>query len=68
MARSRKGSTPGTNDALADAAALLEPETRSVALPAAGVLKDVPALDAWLKRVREILAAALRDGPVIPHG
>jgi hypothetical protein len=55
-------------DALAEAAALLEPKTQSITLPAAGVLKDEPALEAWLKRVREILAAALRDGPVIPRG
>lgn len=55
-------------DALTEAAALLEPKTQSVTLPAAGVLKDEPTLDAWLKRVREILAAALRDGPVIPRG
>jgi hypothetical protein len=55
-------------DALADAATLLEPKTQSVTLPAAGVLQDEAALDAWLKRVRETLAAALRDGPVIPRG
>jgi hypothetical protein len=55
-------------DALAEAAALLEPKTQSVTLPAAGVLKDEPALDEWLKRVREVLAAALHDGPVIPRG
>jgi len=55
-------------DALAEAAALLEPKTQSVPLPAAGVLKDEPAMDAWLKRVRETLVAALRDGPVIPRG
>jgi hypothetical protein len=31
------------------------------------VLQDEAALDAWLKSVRETLAAALRDGPVIPQ-
>ena len=55
-------------DALAEAAALFEPKTRSVTLPAAGVLQDEAALDAWLKSVRETLAAALRDGPIIPQG
>jgi hypothetical protein len=57
-----------TSEALAEAAALLEPKTQTVPLPAAGVLKDEPSLDAWLRRVRETLAAALRSGPVIPRG
>ena len=52
-------------DALAAAAALLEPKARAVNLPGA-LLKSEAELDDWLARVRERIAKALGDGPVIP--
>ena len=54
-------------DALADAAALLEPKARAVSLPAAGVLKDEAQVDAWVREVRSALMAGLKGGPVIPN-
>ena len=53
------------DDALAAAAALLEPKARTVALPGA-MMKSEVELDAWLTKVRAKLAEALADGPVIP--
>jgi hypothetical protein len=53
------------DDALAAAAALLEPKARTVLLPGA-MMKTEPELDAWLTKVRAKIAAALADGPVIP--
>lgn len=53
------------DDALAAAAALLEPKARTVLLPGA-MMKTELELDVWLMKVRAIIAAALVDGPVIP--
>lgn len=52
-------------DALAAAAALLEPKARAVNLPGA-LLKSEAELDDWLAKVRERIAKSLGDGPVIP--
>ena len=52
-------------DALAEAAALLEPKVRTLALPG-GILRTEPELDAWLADLRARIAKALTDGPVIP--
>ncbi|WP_366656606.1 BREX system P-loop protein BrxC [Fodinicurvata sp. EGI_FJ10296] len=52
-------------DALAAAAALLEPKARAVNLPGA-LLKNEAELDDWLAKVRERIANTLGDGPVIP--
>lgn len=53
------------DDALAAAAALLEPKARTVSLPGA-MVKSEAELDAWLSKVRAKIAEALADGPVIP--
>ena len=53
-------------DALAAAAAVLEPKARPVSLPGA-MLKSEVELDEWLSKVRERVAKALADGPVIPR-
>ena len=52
-------------DALASAAALLEPKARAVSLPGA-MLNTEADLDDWLVKVRERVAKALAEGPVIP--
>ena len=52
-------------DALASAAALLEPKARAVSLPGA-MLKSEKELDGWLRKVRERVLKALAEGPVIP--
>ena len=52
-------------DALASAAALLEPKARAVSLPGA-MLKSEKELDEWLSKVRERVLKALAEGPVIP--
>lgn len=52
-------------DALAEAAAVMEPNSNDVHLPGA-VIKTPDDLDQWLATVRERLAAGLADGPVIP--
>jgi hypothetical protein len=52
-------------DALAEAAARLEPKARTVNLPGA-LLKDKSELEAWLDALRKRIEAALSDGPVIP--
>ena len=54
-----------TEDALASAAALLEPKARAVSLPGV-MLKSEEELDEWLSRVRERVLKALAEGPVIP--
>ena len=54
-----------TEDALTEAAALLEPKARAVSLPGA-MLKSEQDLDEWLGKVRERIAKALAEGPVIP--
>ena len=53
------------DDALAAAAALLEPKARTVTLPGA-MVKSEAELDDWLIKVRDQIAEALGDGPVIP--
>ena len=53
------------DDALASAAALLEPKAHAVSLPGA-MLKSEAELDEWLGKVRERVARALAEGPVIP--
>ena len=52
-------------DALASAAALLEPKARAVSLPGT-LLKSEEELDEWLGKVRERVLKALTEGPVIP--
>ena len=52
-------------DAVASAAALLEPKARTVALPGA-LLKSEAELDEWLGEVRLRVAKALAEGPVVP--
>jgi hypothetical protein len=52
-------------DALAEAAALLEPKVRTLTLPG-GILRTEPELDAWLADLRARIAKELPDGPVIP--
>lgn len=54
-----------TDDALAEAAALLVPKARQVTLPG-GVIEDVGALETWLAKLRDRVTEALADGPVIP--
>ena len=54
-----------TEDALAAAAAVLEPEARPVSLPGA-MLKSAEELDDWLSRIRQRVLKALAEGPVIP--
>ncbi len=53
------------DDALAAAAALLEPKARTLTLPST-MVKTEADLDAWLAKVRAKIAEALADGPVIP--
>ena len=53
------------DDALAAAAALLEPKARTVSLPGA-MLKSETEIDEWLTKVRAAIFVALADGPVIP--
>ena len=53
------------DDALAAAAALLEPKSRTVTLPAA-MLTSEAELDEWLTKVRATMVEALSAGPVIP--
>ena len=54
------------DDALASAAALLEPKARVVPLPGV-MLKSEVELDEWLSKVRQRVATALADGPAIPR-
>lgn len=53
------------DEALAEAAALLEPRARAVHLQS-GLIKTQTELDAWLVQTRERLEAGLTAGPVIP--
>lgn len=53
------------DDALAQAAAELEPKAHAVQLPG-GLIKSEADLDVWLADVRARVVAALADGPVIP--
>ena len=52
-------------EALAFAAALLEPKAHAISLPGA-LLKSEEELDDWLGKVRERVLKALAEGPVIP--
>lgn len=52
-------------EALATAAALLEPKAHTISLPGA-LLKSEEELDDWLGKVRERVLKALAEGPVIP--
>ena len=52
-------------DALASAAALLEPSAHIISLPGT-MLRSEAELDEWLGKVREHIAQALPEGPVIP--
>ena len=54
-------------DALDEAAEMLMPKVQPVSLPAAGTIEDIAALDVWLAKVRETIAAKLPDGPVRPR-
>ena len=53
------------DDALASAAAALEPKAHTVLLPGA-LVKSEADLDEWLQKVREKVAEGLESGPVIP--
>jgi hypothetical protein len=53
------------DEALAQAAALLEPKARTLILPGV-LLKNEADLEMWLEKLRERIKAALNDGPVIP--
>lgn len=53
------------DDALAAAAALLEPKAHTVSLPGT-MVKSEAELDQWLTKVRAKIVEALADGPVIP--
>lgn len=53
------------DEALAAAAALLEPKAHTVQLPGA-MVKSEADLDEWLAKVRTRITEALGDGPVIP--
>ncbi len=54
------------DDALADAAALLEPKAKPLVLPGL-IIKSEAELDEWLETLREKVLAALVNGPVIPR-
>ena len=62
-----RGIPAGVHAALDEAAERLQPQVQAVTLPAAGTIGDAVALDAWLDRVRETIAAALGSGPVRPR-
>lgn len=53
------------DDALASAAAELEPKAHTVLLPGA-LVKSEADLEEWLQKVREKVAEGLQNGPVIP--
>ncbi len=53
------------DEAIAAAAATLEPKARTVSLPG-GLLKSEADVDAWLKKLRTQIVDALAVGPVIP--
>lgn len=62
-----RGIPAGVQAALDEAAEMLLPKVQPVALPAPGTITDAAALDAWLARVRAVIAAALSNGPVRPR-
>ena len=62
-----RGIPAGVQDALDEAAEMLMPKVQSVSLPAAGTIADIAALDVWLAKIRETIAAKLPDGPVRPR-
>jgi hypothetical protein len=49
---------------LVEAARLLEPEVQEVDLPS-GTLKTEEEVEAWIQETREILTAAIKNGPVV---
>lgn len=62
-----RGIPAGVQEALDEAAEMLLPKVQTVNLPTAGTIADTAALDAWLGKVREAIAAALNNGPVRPR-
>jgi histidinol-phosphatase len=62
-----RGIPAGVQAALDEAAERLQPPVQAVTLPTAGTIGDAEALEAWLGKVREAIAAALGSGPVRPR-
>ncbi len=62
-----RGLPEGVRAALDEAAERAQPDVQPVTLPAPGTVSDLAGLDAWLARVREMLAALLAKGPVRPR-
>jgi hypothetical protein len=62
-----RGIPAGVQAALDEAAEMLLPKVQPLTLPSPGTLYDEAALDAWLAKVREAIAAALPNGPVRPR-
>ncbi len=62
-----RGIPAGVQAALDEAAEMLLPKVQQVSLPVAGTITDTAALEAWLGKVRDAIAAALPDGPVRPR-
>jgi hypothetical protein len=54
-------------EALTEAAEKFTPKIQQVRIPAARVIPDLAALDAWIAEVRAALAAGLAEGPVLPR-
>jgi hypothetical protein len=54
-------------EALGEAAEKFAPTVKQIRLPAPGVLADLPALDAWIAKVRTALATGLAEGLVLPR-
>ena len=62
-----RGIPSGVQAALDEAAERLQPQVQAVTLPSAGTIGDAAALETWLGKVRETIAAALGSGPVRPR-
>lgn len=62
-----RGIPAGVQAALDEAAEMLLPKVQPITVPIPGTLYDDAALDAWLAKVREAIAAALPNGPVRPR-
>ena len=62
-----RGIPVGVQAALDEAAERLQPQVQAVTLPSAGTISDAAALEAWIGKVRETIAAALGNGPVRPR-
>ena len=54
------------DEALAQAALVFEPKTRTLRLPGV-TLRSTADLESWLAEIRKQIAAALTGGPVIPR-